>query len=154
MPNGKVHAVVGATSGVGIALLRTRSDDLIGLIAELIGGGLGGYVGGRLPDLVEPANTPVHRSMAHSLAAAGAGTWALSSLKGWEDNCRARATRARQAANRREGDQLDWFIWLFNVIQQLFWHAAAGFTAGAAGGYLSHLALDAFTPKGLPLLTG
>jgi membrane-bound metal-dependent hydrolase YbcI (DUF457 family) len=34
----------------------------------------------------------------------------------------------------------------------MFWRFAAGFANGLAAGYVSHLALDAATPRSLPLL--
>jgi len=35
---------------------------------------------------------------------------------------------------------------------ELLWRLAAGFANGLAAGYLSHLALDAVTPRSIPLL--
>ncbi len=35
----------------------------------------------------------------------------------------------------------------------LLWRLAAGFANGLAAGYISHLALDAVTPRSIPLLT-
>lgn len=39
------------------------------------------------------------------------------------------------------------------TICEFFWRAAAGFGNGLAAGYLSHLVLDAGTPRSIPLLT-
>lgn len=41
---------------------------------------------------------------------------------------------------------------LWHTILASLWQMAAGALAGALAGYLSHLALDATTPKGLPLV--
>jgi len=38
---------------------------------EVAGGALGGYVGGLLPDVLEPAISSWHRDVAHSCAAGG-----------------------------------------------------------------------------------
>jgi hypothetical protein len=35
---------------------------------------------------------------------------------------------------------------------ELMWRLAAGFANGLAAGYISHLALDAATPRSIPLL--
>lgn len=40
---------------------------------------------------------------------------------------------------------------LLNLFE-LLWRLAAGFANGLAAGYLSHLALDAVTPRSIPLL--
>ncbi len=42
-------------------------------------------------------------------------------------------------------------LWL--TICELFWRALAAFANGLAAGYLSHLVLDAGTPRSIPLLT-
>jgi len=41
---------------------------------------------------------------------------------------------------------------LFAKLAELFWRFLAGLANGLAAGYVSHLALDAFTPRSLPLL--
>lgn len=41
---------------------------------------------------------------------------------------------------------------LLRVIAELFWTFLAGVPAGFAASYLSHLALDAATPRSIPLL--
>jgi membrane-bound metal-dependent hydrolase YbcI (DUF457 family) len=43
-------------------------------------------------------------------------------------------------------------VWLWHVFLELLLRLAAGAMAGALGGYGSHLALDAFTPRSLPLI--
>ena len=41
-------------------------------------------------------------------------------------------------------------MWLLAC--ELFWRALAGFVNGLAAGYISHLVLDAGTPRSIPLL--
>jgi len=42
---------------------------------------------------------------------------------------------------------------LLLAIEEFLWRFAAGLLIGLAVGYLSHLALDAVTPRSIPLLT-
>jgi len=53
--------------------------------------GLGGVYGGRLPDVLEPATSSWHRSLAHSGAAGGAIVATRSALMEWQKFCRERA---------------------------------------------------------------
>ena len=68
MDSGK-HMVIGALSGFGVYLIykviKEESPDLFEAILSLIGGALVGL----LPDLLEPATNPNHRSFFHSVAA-------------------------------------------------------------------------------------
>ncbi|PYU90685.1 MAG: hypothetical protein DMG25_16690 [Acidobacteria bacterium] len=42
---------------------------------------------------------------------------------------------------------------LLSNVFEFLWRFLAGFTNGLAAGYVSHLALDAATPRSIPLLT-
>lgn len=42
-------------------------------------------------------------------------------------------------------------LWL--AICEFFWRMLTGFANGLAAGYLSHLAIDAGTPRSIPILT-
>ena len=83
---------------------------------------------------------------------------------GWQDHCRKQAELCRM---KRESlnmvphpSQPNLFVpapsdqWqhLLLTIEELFWHFVVGFANGIAAGYVSHLALDATTPRGIPLL--
>lgn len=83
MPNKKTHILVGCTAGAltgaydsyarqqnDIELGRKQSLDIIELIGESLFGLFGGYIGGRLPDIIEPAYNPHHRGTAHSFSTA------------------------------------------------------------------------------------
>lgn len=148
MANGKLHRNVGALAGAGSALVRSRDQGGLAALAETAGGALGGWVGGALPDVIEPATSPRHRSIGHSWAAAATIlTWANGRVTDAQQFCRERAERCEQRAAKAEG--LPAFL---AMMAALLWRFAAGFFAGLQGGYVSHLVLDSVTPAGLPLL--
>ena len=70
MSNRRVHTIIGIGSAVMSNTdklkntLKNNSDDFIFDLALTIAGG---YLGSRLPDLLEPATHPNHRSQFHSV---------------------------------------------------------------------------------------
>jgi membrane-bound metal-dependent hydrolase YbcI (DUF457 family) len=147
MPNYITHARAGVAAGGIAAAYRARALPTDQLVAETIGGLIGGWIGGALPDVLEPATSPNHRKLAHSAVTGGALCFAR--LAEWQADCRASA----EAANERlrvcqpgsgEHSRAQWEV--------LFWRLLAGALVGVVAGYASHLALDAGTPRGLPLL--
>lgn len=149
MANGRVHAVVGAASGAALAAYRGRSQELEDQLVEVLGGALGGYVGGKLPDWIEPAVSSWHRDIAHSWTTGGGIVTVMPKLEQWEQHCRQRAAHYRAL---RTVPGVDPLTQLLYCLAEMFWRLAAGFASGLAAGYASHLVLDAFTPRGLPLL--
>lgn len=130
MPNKKEHKLMGA--GVGALFLGlcnvidqvkkinndpSREFNFLELSLWCLGGGVAGAVGAMLPDLLEPANCPRHRSLFHSVA-----TGALI-CKGMR--------KLSESSMPEEQKQV--------VV-----------AVGIA--YLSHLAMDADTPAGLPVI--
>jgi hypothetical protein len=72
--------------------------------------------------------------------------------------CRENAEKCRALPMTPQGDMfvvapVDPFSQLLLNMFELFWRFLAGFTNGLAAGYVSHLALDAATPRSIPLLT-
>jgi hypothetical protein len=165
MPRRKTHAYVGMTAGIGYAAFQAKEQGSANLFVEAAGGALGGWWGGQLPDVIEPGTHPWHRSLAHSgVAGTTSLTAGRSKLNLCQDQCRRQAEACRI---KRESlkmvphpSQPNLFVpapsdqWehLCLTIQELFWRFAAGFANGFAAGYVSHLALDAGTPRSLPLL--
>jgi inner membrane protein len=150
MPNHNEHLIYGAVAGVGYCLISSsivRGREISP--AELIGAALSGAITSKLPDILEPAIHPNHRSTFHSKCfLAAAGTVALP----WTEQKRQRqhqlADHARSQANAPENEN-DRAYWLWKTL----WHEfIAGLLAGLVIGYISHLAADSFTPKGLPLI--
>jgi membrane-bound metal-dependent hydrolase YbcI (DUF457 family) len=147
MPNFDTHAQAGVAVGAVAAAYRARSAPPDQMLAEILGGVLGGYLGGVLPDVLEPARDPNHRKLAHSVVAGGGLT--LARVAEWQAACRAAgdvaAARVLQyPAGDSQRTRAQWDV--------LFWRLLAGALVGLVAGYASHLALDACTPRGLPLL--
>jgi membrane-bound metal-dependent hydrolase YbcI (DUF457 family) len=147
MPDRTTHAFVGAALGAGAAGLRVSDIPQSQAIPEVIGGVIGGLLGGILPDVLEPATSPNHRQIAHSLVAAGG--LGLTRVAEWQAACRSRADAVGQravllplgCAERNEA-----------AFTAALWRLLAGVIVGLAIGYASHLALDACTSCGLPFL--
>lgn len=150
MPNGKVHRQVGIVAGAGVALVNTReADSAADRLLELLGGALGGILGAKIPDIIDPADTPNHRDIGHGLLTAlKLGTVCWQELPKWQNKCRlsAEAYRAKAAATQ------DGVAAFFYELVAALLIALAGALAGVYGGCASHLAMDFCTPKGLPLL--
>ena len=102
---------------------------------------------GSLPDILEPALTPNHRSVAHSVATG----YVVAAVKvdEWSSYCRERAEDYR---HRQLQQVLDPIRRTLYWLAEMFWRFAAGCLNGLQAGYASHLALDMFTPSGLPLV--
>lgn len=147
MPNRQVHLPVGVAAGVGVVAVFTQATPEPYRAAELLAGSFGGGFGGCIPDVLEPATHPGHRSLLHRLVAGSAVTAGLliqarEKFRLAAATCHARAallpigSEARQAEERRAA----------------FWYALAGFAMGFAAGYASHLVLDGATPASIPFL--
>jgi hypothetical protein len=164
MPGRKTHAYVGMTAGIGYTAFQAKGQSSLNLFAEAAGGAFGGWYGGLLPDVFEPAISSWHRGFAHSGAAGTAIVTSRPKLSSFQDQCRIQADACR--AKRKSLTMVphpaqpnlfvpapseQWgHLWL--TIQELLWRFAAGFANGLAAGYVSHLALDAVTPRSIPLL--
>lgn len=147
MPGRRDHQLAGLVAGgiaSGVAAHHANSTQQT---LEVIGGLVGGVIGGAMPDVIEPAVSSHHRKFAHSVVAGGAIT--LAGIIQMQANCRARAQQFRDSAsalalnsperNRQELIAAMWFL-------------LAGLIIGLAAGYISHLALDAHTPRGIPVI--
>jgi inner membrane protein len=150
MPNHNEHLVWGAVAGAGYCLfsssiVRRREISL----AELIGAALSGAITSKLPDIIEPATHPNHRSTFHSqsfLAATGIVALPWAEQKRQRQHQLADSARFQASAQQNESDRSYW-------LRKMLWHEfVAGLIAGLAVGYISHLVADSLTPKGLPLL--
>ena len=149
MPRRAQHSAAGILAGGTLAAIRTDPVESNSPLLEIIGGGLGGHVGGCLPDIIEPAYHPAHRAMAHAIVPAGGmGALVGRKLGDAQGYCRRKAREAASMAASSD-EPVARLMWLGI---QMFWNMAAGFVAGLLAGYGSHLVLDGFTPAGLPLL--
>lgn len=143
------HLVVGGATGVAAAAYAARNQDPWNFVAEVIGGGVGGALGSLAPDVLEPAIHSWHRSLAHSCATGVAGAVvAQRHVSSWQQRCRAEAQRHEQL---RLASNDEWAR-CWHALMAFIWRALSGFAVGAPAGYVSHLVLDAGTPRSLPLL--
>jgi hypothetical protein len=157
MSDGKTHRLVGAGTGAVFAGFRAKEQKDHHWLAEVAGGALGGYVGGLLPDVLEPAISSWHRDVAHSYTAGGGIVAMRDALAAFVAACRENAEKCRAIPMEQQGDvfvfvPVDPISRLLLDVFELLWRLAAGFANGLAAGYLSHLALDAVTPRSIPLL--
>jgi hypothetical protein len=72
MSNGRVHRRVGVLVGGGAAFLAAHDQPLRLRLIEAIGGALAAIPGAALPDVIDPPNSPRHRSTGHGLLPIGA----------------------------------------------------------------------------------
>src|SRR5262245_40660008 len=119
MPNGKVHKIIGTGAGVATSLCFTNGQPGWDRTIQAVGAGLGGYVGAKLPDIIEPATSPRHRQFAHSavcnesIAAVG-----YANVETFHQNVQSLAERIRQeiTASQDPVTKFAWNIFLFFVL--------------------------------------
>lgn len=150
MPNKNTHVVVGAAAGAAFSLFVSKGQKDENRLLELIGGCIGGGLGGRSADLMEPASHPGHRQFAHSavagtISAVNAPAIASGLAEFFRD-------MADNVADYRKQHCTADFDKNLNVIVEITLRILAGVGPGIIAGYISHLALDAMTKKSLPLL--
>ncbi len=147
MANRDVHMVAGAVAGGAAAAYLARDQQFGYYLLELAGGAAAGIVGAQLPDIFDPPTHPGHRSLGHGLVPAGAALTAVGArLDRAQRQLRQTAERHRAARESATALERLWH-WLMEILSRF----AAGAVAGLAAGYASHLALDAFTPRSLPI---
>jgi membrane-bound metal-dependent hydrolase YbcI (DUF457 family) len=146
--NHREHVRAGAVAGGATAAFLARNQPGHFAIAEIFAGSIGGVLGAKLPDVLEPAIHSWHRSSAHSISAAGGiALVAVRKLQDWQEYCRKNtAKHSAQLAMATEPLARMWHSLLI-----LVWSLLAGFAPGVVAGYLSHLAMDACTPRGIPV---
>ena len=161
MPGRETHKYVGAAAGLALAAGQAQQESKPHFWIEMMGGALGGMVGGIAPDWLEPAVCSWHRGVCHSATAGGALIYAHEALANWASICRQNATECRMVPQVEDVHTGEWLpiqptplqqVW--SEICEFIWTLLAGFLNGLAAGYVSHLLLDAATPRGIPILAG
>jgi hypothetical protein len=135
MANRDTHDAIGLAAGLAATLISALSQGREPSPLELLGGAVGGLVGARGPDTIEPAHHPHHRQFAHSAAlllGGGAGV-VPASRKAQNDLAQAAEIETDPFAR---------------AVKQF----ASGATVGLPAGYASHVVADATTPRGIPLV--
>lgn len=147
MANGKVHTVLGMISGPSLCLLLAQLDGRKATLPELLGASMAGGVSAKLPDWLEPAIHPHHRSFFHSCSfAATVGTLSWSFMLRQRREFLRLADQYEQLGQLgpQEGERAAFLTrtWGYQFL--------AGILTGAIAGYASHLIADACTAKSLP----
>jgi len=149
MSRKRTHIMVGVPSGAVVAYRMADGQPMLERLTETLGGGYGGLIGALFPDLVEPALHSWHRSIAHSWASGGAGiTAAIRWLSALQERCRGAAAPRLQLAEQHSSAAMK----IFHQLLAWLWRVLSGVLAGLVPGHVSHLLLDAGTPRGLPAL--
>jgi hypothetical protein len=151
MPNRAVHDVAGTAAGGLLAVLSAGEQPNERIFVECLGGCVGGLLASRLPDKIDPPLCPNHRDVGHAVLVVGGGLAALwPAIRSGQEALRSYADSlaAQRTTSNSMSDFEKFCAWLLEMICRLL----AGAVAGAIGGYGSHLALDAGTSRGLPLL--
>lgn len=149
MPNYKTHQFGGAIGGGAFAYYCARGQEPQAVLLETMSGALTGSIIGVVPDRIDPPNSPRHRSAGHGVVPVAIGTTAyLKNLDSWQNSLRSIAQE--HTISRSQTDSFWSQLW--HLLVEILCRIAAGALAGIAGGYISHLALDATTPMGLPIL--
>lgn len=151
MSSGKIHRVVGGVAGGVAAGVRAHRDPNGRLLIEALAGMLGGSHGGMLPDVLEPAIHSHHRQVMHSWTLLGGTALGVvrnaAALEAYIQSWTAKIGELEELAP--QAAPFEAFLIRLGAVGL---HAAIGYVTGLAAGYASHLALDALTPRGLPLL--
>lgn len=152
MPCKPTHVTAGMISGAAAVVLCNHNENkTVMSAADLVGGIAGGYFGGRWPDLVDPSKIggPNHRSEGHGLLQNSAFVlWAADNIQEFRKKCFEKAVEFELEA-KGFIDQAKAFLWNMAAV---FLRFVAGFAPGAVAGLVSHLILDSFTKKSLPLV--
>ncbi|MCC7169903.1 MAG: hypothetical protein IT459_05615 [Planctomycetes bacterium] len=148
MPCRDQHEPVGVVAGgLSAAFLADRANG--SPFVEGIGGALGGWLGARLPDIVDPPLSPRHRSVGHGVVPTLAALRILAGqIPRWQASLRQKADEltAAQLANAGAG-QLPW-----NRLLAFCCLLLSGAVVGLVVGYATHLYMDAMTASGLPFI--
>jgi hypothetical protein len=164
MPGYETHKAVGTAVGMLYSAHQAEDQTLPNIVAEMIGGTIGGKAGGVLPDVIEPAISSWHRGTAHCATVAVAVAYgARTVVSDWEkfwrekgNECHNRAIAQKMVPSPLQPNvsisvPTGPLTQLLFTIVELFCHFMAGLGNGFAAGYVSHIALDTFTPRSVPM---
>ena len=153
MPGRRTHDIGGAVVGLGVGVVKMDRIPADGRWAYVLGGVAGGVLGARLPDLLEPATSSWHRGTCHSLTAlAMLGSACAAPPEVVVRHCGALFAHAEGARGTRLAPGCDPRTASNHWWKEMLCYFLLGAIAGAAAGYLSHLVLDARTPRFLPII--
>lgn len=150
MPGYQHHRTTGGFVGGTTALICAQNQPPLLALAETVGGFVAGQYAGTWADALEPATSSYHRDFCHALApTAYAATFVFKQVESIQTYFRTQAYECFQLAASTE-DGLQQFL---NIVAGLLLHGAAGAVPAIAASYISHIALDAASPRGVPLIS-
>lgn len=150
MPNRSVHVVTSGLAGGVFAYHKASGQPQPYVGFEVLGGVIGGYCGGRLPDIIDPPTSPRHRGRAHSVTVGGAVIRVSSdTLNQWQIFCRTQADACAPRATEAVPGSAPAYLW---ALASVGWRVLAGLIAGLLAGVLMHLVLDGLTPASMNLV--
>ncbi len=140
MSSGKTQRTVGVAIGVGAVFAHNYMTTSEHYLMDYLGAAIGGYIGAKIPDIIDPPTSPNHRSIGHSVVFNTLLLkWVLSNIDKFRTYCLKQAN---------EKQNCDGSISLTSE----FYRFSAGVSFGITAGHISHLALDMTTAKSLPLI--
>jgi membrane-bound metal-dependent hydrolase YbcI (DUF457 family) len=147
--DGKTHKQVGLLVGLGSVGVYRFAERKMPRLGEIAGAAFGGMLGAGMPDILEPATSSYHRGIAHGVATSAAGV--AGAFKVLQDlrprlDAKADELRARAAASENGLQRL------LLALGALLVDFLNGLATGFVPGYVSHVTLDATTPRGIPLI--
>src|SRR5579883_1727832 len=149
MPGYRTHKMVGGVVGGATALACAQNQPPLLMFAETLGGWFAGQYAGTVPDIFEPGTSSYHRDFCHALApTAYAASFAFQQVLTLQNSLRSQA----QACFQLAADTNDGFQQFVNVAAGLCLHFLAGAVPAIPASYASHVALDAASPRSIPLL--
>lgn len=147
MPNRNVHVPVGALSGGLVTALATPMTWQGPYWVEVISALAGGALGGRLPDMIDPPDSPRHRGFGHSIACA------VIVEAGLSDALMSLRTQIKELDSEADLYLRNGYTIPSEVASKLLLQRIAyGFCIGLGAGWLSHLVMDGCMPDGLRLI--
>ena len=149
MADQRTHLNFGVPIGAGYGLVRSEGQPPLARALETLGGAWGAQWGARCPDWIDVPTNSYYRSIAHGIVPAiGFGGWAMKNLQAAQDQLRGWADGHAAARLLATTPAME----LWHACCEALLRFLAGALAGFIAGYASHLALDLFTPRSLPLL--
>ena len=151
MPCRRTHQILGATSATGVALATSDGLPDPGRLVYCLGALAGGSIGGIAPDVLEPAIHGHHRDFFHSLSVAGlVSAGAAGGAAGAGPDLRARAAELRAARLVLSADDPRRTSL---ALREYAIYLLLGLAIGFAVGYVTHIAADLVTPRGVPVVS-
>lgn len=150
MPGRIAHVVSSSFVGALASFVRSAEQPDATRVYEIFGGFVGGYLGGRAPDVVDCARNPNHRGLAHSVVA---GAVAVTFAKQVAIASEAVFRRWAEAFAEQERvlPENSFKRALLGLVIALC-RVLAGLLTGFVAGYAMHLCMDGTTPRSLAFL--